>query len=301
MTAAVDEVHPSTNEDKTSANNTSNSKSNEEYSTEKYFQSLEKWLQEAYMWQSVTASFPYFLWYNHCAANQISPSLIQNSAGQFPYPNLQNLGNNNQNTQFQNTTIYEGIECKVPPLWKRLTAEFLDFIILFLIKLLVMFIAIDFVDMIDVYNVDFDLERIFDYDILQKEIKLDYKVAMQMVIWEMVHRVLVCAFETLWLAKSVGGRIGGATPGKTVMGLCVVRCDTITTLRAEDDVLLVKPGTDPGLRCAFFRSFVKNLVLAFFLPANFFSRVGYNRTIYDTICKTIVVEEAVRHRRPHQN
>ncbi|XP_039300508.1 protein FAM8A1-like, partial [Nilaparvata lugens] len=99
--------------------------------------------------------------------------------------------------------------------------------------------------------------------------------------------------ETLWLAKSVGGRIGGATPGKTVMGLCVVRCDTITPLplRTEHDVFLVKPGTDLGMRSAFLRSFIKNLVLAFFLPANLFSRVGHNRTIYDTICKTIVIEE----------
>lgn len=33
-------------------------------SNEKYFSDLEKWLQEAYMWQGVAASFPYFFMCN---------------------------------------------------------------------------------------------------------------------------------------------------------------------------------------------------------------------------------------------
>lgn len=37
-------------------------------SNEKYFSDLEKWLHEAYMWQGVAASFPYFLMCNQYIA-----------------------------------------------------------------------------------------------------------------------------------------------------------------------------------------------------------------------------------------
>jgi hypothetical protein len=39
-----------------------------------------------------------------------------------------------------------GIEYRIPPLWKRFAAEFLDFLILFLLKLTVTFVVVDFFD-----------------------------------------------------------------------------------------------------------------------------------------------------------
>jgi uncharacterized RDD family membrane protein YckC len=62
------------------------------------------------------------------------------------------------------------------------------------------------------------------------------------------------------------------------------------------DVIAVHPGTDLGLRWAFARSFIKNLILAVIFPlfAIFFFR--HNRTGYDMLCRTIVVEDPPRQR-----
>jgi hypothetical protein len=42
--------------------------------------------------------------------------------------------------------LHLGIEYRIPPLWKRFIAEFLDFFILFFLKLAVTFVAVDFFD-----------------------------------------------------------------------------------------------------------------------------------------------------------
>lgn len=104
------------------------------------------------------------------------------------------------------------------------------------------------------------------------------------------------------MAKGLGGRIGGSTPGKTMLGLSVVRCESITSLSPDDQLLLIKPGTDLGLRYAFIRSLIKNLVLSIFIPASFaFFYFRYNRAGYDMLCNTIVIEEPVRRYRSHQH
>lgn len=113
-------------------------------------------------------------------------------------------------------------------------------------------------------------------------------------------KLMYILLQTLWLSGGVAGRIGGATPGKSMMGLRVVRCDTVTSLSENDESVIVYPGTDLGLGWAFARSFIKNLVLALFIP--FFVAFYYfpfNRAGYDMICNTIVVEEPVVQHRPH--
>ena len=44
------------------------------------------------------------------------------------------------------------------------------------------------------------------------------------VLLESIHRLVVCIFEALCLHRGFGGRRGGATPGKYLMGLRVVSC-----------------------------------------------------------------------------
>lgn len=103
------------------------------------------------------------------------------------------------------------------------------------------------------------------------------------------------------------------------MRLKVVLCQNVTTIgHPEDDLVLVVPGSDLGLMPALGRSFLKNLILAFFVPiCFFFCFFKHNRTIYDIFCNSIVVEDSYRNgnnnnnnnnnnnvnnnQRPHQN
>ena len=106
------------------------------------------------------------------------------------------------------------------------------------------------------------------------------------------------------MQRGLYGHIGGATPGKSVMGLRVVQCRNITPVERPDggEVVLVSPGTDLGLPLALGRSVVKNLILAFLFPicfTLFFFR--FNRTGYDLVCNSIVVEDPYRNRNRNNN
>lgn len=102
--------------------------------------------------------------------------------------------------------------------------------------------------------------------------------------------------QASWLQHGRNGRIGGATPGKSLMKLKVVQCHNVTPIsRPEEELILVVPGRDLGLLPALGRSVLKNLVLAFFFPICFaLCFFKFNRTGYDLICNSIVVEDNFR-------
>ncbi|XP_014276497.1 protein FAM8A1 [Halyomorpha halys] len=273
-------------------------------SSEEYFSDLRLWLQQAFFWQGVTAAFPYFLMCQQLG--QISNSSLNQQAPpgfnfppQFPFPfsPLQGAGQQasqrvGPSVQTQQATtrqrVIDGVECRVPSFWKRIAAEFIDFMILFFVKIAVTYVAIDFFHLVDLDQLD----------ILQKDSKLAYKqfiqITQEIFILELIHRLVVCVFETFWLQGGHNGQIGGATPGKSIMGLRVIHCESSAFIRESDGVIVVKPGTNLGLATAFFRSVAKNFVLALLVPTSFaFIFFPHNRTGYDMICSTIVVEDPI--------
>lgn len=282
-------------EEKTQPKNIENNNSPPYANNAEYFIALEKWLQSVYLWQSFVATFTYAPMIDQFASSNVNVqngipymSVSQDNASRF----RRQVATVRPMPQQQTVLPDGGIEYRIPPLWKRFIAEFLDFLILFLLKLAVTFVAVDFFDFID-------LDK-YDLDILQSNVKIDYKMALEMtseiLFLELIHRVVVCLFETFWIYRSLGRQFGGATPGKSLVGIRVVLCTKVTPIDGRPaGVVAVYPGTDVGLGWAFARSFVKNLVLAVLFPicfALFFFR--HNRTGYDILCHTIVVENQPR-------
>ena len=52
-------------------------------------------------------------------------------------------------------------------------------------------------------------------------------------------------FQTLCLRHGIAGQIGGTTPGKRVMGIKVVLCETIQS--GQGNKVVVTPAKDIGL------------------------------------------------------
>ena len=80
----------------------------------------------------------------------------------------------------------------LPPIWKRIVAELLDFMILFVLKVMITFIAVDAFDLVDLEN--YDLPVAFDLlNLTPENLKLDYNFAVQLtqeiLILELVHRL----------------------------------------------------------------------------------------------------------------
>ncbi|KAK7068231.1 RDD [Halocaridina rubra] len=274
-----------------------------------YTTALRLWMNQLYQMQCVAASFPYFL------ASVQAQAAVQNSLGsttiptqptqQTPVPEQspapapaadQAPNAQTQQQQQQQPLPQRGVEYVIPPLWKRLVAETIDFLLLFAIKLAVTFAAVDAFDLLS------DVEK-YDFENFGADIIADYKLAIEMtsefLILEVIHRIGTCVFEALCLHRGSGGP-GGATPGKKLVGLRVIRCEWVAPTGGDQAVIY--PASDLGLGRAILRSVVKNFSLTFLFPICFilFS-FQHNRTVYDVIAGSVVVEENTNHPRRNAN
>lgn len=126
---------------------------------------------------------------------------------------------------------------------------------------------------------------------------------------EIITKILVCFYEAIWTAQGQTF-VGGATPGKMIMGLRILYVEGVMPLEPFPPGInfnnsvrmraLLYPAANPGFRRALLRAIAKNMLLTLMFPMCFillFFR--NNRTGYDVMTKTIVVEEnaAPTHRR----
>lgn len=116
---------------------------------------------------------------------------------------------------------------------------------------------------------------------------------------------MVCIYEAMWTAHGQS-TIGGATPGKIIMGIRILYVEAVVPLGGLGQInadpnfnasstqmrALMYPASNPGFRRALLRAIAKNMLMTLMFPMCFvllFFR--NNRTGYDVMTKTIVVEE----------
>ncbi|KAK4318912.1 hypothetical protein Pmani_010104 [Petrolisthes manimaculis] len=259
-----------------------------------YVDTLRSWLTQVYHLHCLAASFPYFLASLQAAQSTLPPPSPP-SATPAAAPSSQTTSpssrtpppQTNTEPQQQQQPQQRGVEYKIPPLWKRLLAEGIDFFLLLAIKLAVTFAAVDSFGFLT------DIEK-YDLETLGAGLLADYRLALNLtsdiLILELIHRVGSCVFEALCLHRGTGGGVGGATPGKKMVGLRVVRCQWLAP--TTPDQALIYPATDLGLCRAVVRSAVKTFSLTFLFPICFtFLSLHHSRTFYDVVAGSVVVEE----------
>ncbi|XP_055693961.1 protein FAM8A1 [Lutzomyia longipalpis] len=258
---------------------------------EAYFTLLRAWVNQANQSHNAMITFPYYLMSNY-------PQLFQPQPPPAPAANG-NLANRDlfydspaRNEERINQT--GGYEFIIAPLWKRLCAEVVDITIVLLIKVLITFGIVDLLDI--------DLKFDFDFDTIRNSIEDDYSQFLsftsELVFLEIVTKLAVCIYEAAWTAQG-HGILGGATPGKIIFGLRILHVEAVVPLDAPPQVnygnpmkALLYPATNPGFKRALLRAVAKNVMMALLFPMcfiMFFFR--NNRTGYDVLTKTIVVEE----------
>ncbi|XP_068603512.1 protein FAM8A1 [Brachionichthys hirsutus] len=171
-----------------------------------------------------------------------------------------------------------GREYAVPSPLQRFLAETVDFVILFCVKATIVLWIMHLSGMKDIatFITHFIVEEI-DENTSMEDLQKMMAVAL-------VYRVLVCVYETICIWGA-----GGATPGKFLLGLRVVACDTTTLVRPNR--VLVVPASNVSLSASTVRALNKNFSIAFLFPVFvtllFFQ---HNRTVYDIVAGTIVVQ-----------
>lgn len=273
-----------------------------------YIDTLHSWLQtvsSCQYYQSITMA--------SLMASTMSPISIS-TLGTAPRTSATNESTtSNGQTQDQS----QGQLFKLPSLWRRFAAGALDYLILLIVKLLVTFIAVDYFELIDLSKIDlsiFDLNlqtfnqsagvalasSLFLYNDLDDHDLYDvYKVAFELtseiLIIELIHRVLVIIYETIFLSNNLFTnriRFGAATPGKLLLNLRVVSCTSLEEVYiGNEELIKVFPAQEIGFWPSLLRSVIKNFSSLFFLPASLTVFISnHNRTAYDVVCRCIVVE-----------
>lgn len=262
-----------------------------------YTDQLHLWLYQYRMWnsmQSFSTMFPLML--NHCTGPQLS----------FPHNNNNNTAtytatiaadsttaanSTRRTTQFQNQRV--GSLYSLPPLWKRVAAEIIDFVVLFYLKIMMTVLVLRHMGYLrddNLIEVPLDIMPKFDFtEITEMDVEKAFSFTSELIALEIMNRIMITIFETLCLCKGIGGAVGGATPGKRMLGLKVVSCLHVTS-QAHGRVL-VCPAKDIGFFSALVRSVIKNFTMAFFFPACLTVFIfQHNRAAYDILAKTIVVD-----------
>lgn len=232
--------------------------------TEQYIRQLRSWVEETHRQnQQAMAAW-------HDGIQQAT--LRQNS-------NPTNILNSNGIQSQSNPIVFYGY--KIPPIWKRLLAEIIDFIILFVIK---MFLTLMILESIDFVDVEGNTISIAELQTKLQNPQFATQMSVELLTLELLHRCVVCCYETYWLVMQ------RATPGKQYMGLAVVEATSFIPLQRED-VVLVHPATTLSIKDALFRSVMKSVFIGFLLPICFvLVFFKFKRTGYDLIAKSIVVE-----------
>ncbi|XP_053478019.1 protein FAM8A1 [Ictalurus furcatus] len=183
-----------------------------------------------------------------------------------------------QNLQQNGNAQQPGREYYIPSPLHRFLAEMVDFFILFFIKATIILSIIHLSGMKDIskFALHFIVEEI-DEDTSMEELQ-------KMMLVALVYRILVCFYEIICIWGA-----GGATPGKFVLGLRVVTCDT--SVLVQPNRVRVVPATNVSLSASTIRALNKNFSIAFFFPA-FITLLFFqhNRTVYDIVAGTIVVK-----------
>lgn len=251
---------------------------------EAYFDALRLWIQQAQMYQNLSVCFPYYMMSLQGGAQtntSVTPLLNNNyqpAANNPPEARPADRAPTPSDVISRNG----GYEYLVPPLYKRLLAEILDFIFLFVVKLFLALLAGDYIQL-----EKFDLDKLTEnLDSYEKALEM----TSELLVVELTYRVMVCFYEALCLSYSGAN---GATPGKAMLGLKVVSASAVIPAGSPRAVL-IHPAAPLSFSTALSRSLIKNLLISLLFPLCFALFVfRYNRTGYDLICNTIVVEDTM--------
>uniref|UniRef100_A0A673M318 Family with sequence similarity 8 member A1a n=1 Tax=Sinocyclocheilus rhinocerous TaxID=307959 RepID=A0A673M318_9TELE len=174
--------------------------------------------------------------------------------------------------------VLSGREYTIPSALRRFLAETVDFFILFCFKATIVLWIMHLSGMKDIskFMMQFIVEEI-DEDTSLEDLQ-------KMMVVALAYRVLVCVYEIICIWGA-----GGATPGKFLLGLRVVTCDT--TVLVQPNRVLVVPASSVSFSASTVLYLNKNFSIAFLFPI-FITLLFFqhNRTVYDVVAGTIVVQ-----------
>lgn len=153
----------------------------------------------------------------------------------------------------------------------------------------------------------FDLNLNLDIDLFKTSIEDNYNELLnftsELLVLEIITKLIVCLYEAMWTSHGQfqNNLLSGATPGKMLLGIRILYVEAVALIdpvpagvnnQASPRALLY-PAQNLGFQRALVRALTKNIFVTFLFPICFITFLNRqnNRTIYDVLTKTVVVEE----------
>lgn len=261
-----------------------------------YFASLTEWYNQMSAMTMLTNYM--YINYNCQILAQLQVNRSQILQERIRRPRFHFFRRYNDREQWEIVRNYGSTDAVAAPLWKRVIAEMIDATIMLIFKIILLII------LFKVFQID--IEMVFGKKHLRGGIFLSvFKLAIDyMRLYSefigilLLTKFLMILYDCLWITYN-----HGATPGKKIMRLRVLYVEAVLSrpralpiyyvFRIQRETIWVKlyPGESPTLLRSFIRTVAKNLVITLFFPiCIILIMLRNNRTSYDIISKTIVVD-----------
>ncbi|CAF0783041.1 unnamed protein product [Adineta steineri] len=239
---------------------------------DEYAELVRRWQQAYYTWNVNCVTY-----YNTMMLNS-SQQFIQ-QIPMFTSANLlAMLTETNRSQPFDPLAEIRNARLKIASMWRRFLAETIDFILLHVFKILVIFILSSYFDIID------ESRLTLTYIISNLLYDETFSFPIELICIEFTYIVASIGFESFCLTRY------GATPGKRLLRLRVLKCDHLQI--QENGDLTIEPGTMLNAVAAITRSSFKSLMSIFLFPAVVVALMTsqHRQTSYDMAANAVVVE-----------
>ncbi|KRY43540.1 RDD family protein [Trichinella spiralis] len=248
-------------------------------SWDEYAQAVRTWLWSYREWQVYNEGIRTVLLQINLKERNL-PALSSGISASAPI-----LQNHDQQTAFPIIPICSGTPCVIPTFRRRIVAELIDYFCC-LIWLILFMIILHELNFINVSHI----EKIFT---VESDIQSLVDLTQELVPYEIMKRLSFSFFEASYLAFSgcFDNVQFGCTPGKFVMKIRVIPCESISPGAAENVAVVERYEDNITFPRALLRSLLKNICLGFLFPLSLTTYfLPHNRALYDIVSKTVVVE-----------
>ncbi|CAF3082549.1 unnamed protein product [Rotaria socialis] len=261
--------NPSTSAEK-KPSDTSEIKSNE-MTVEEYTDLVSKWHQAYYTWNMSCVTYSNMMMMN--ASQQFFRQIPVISSSNF----LEMINEVNRSQPFDPLAEIRNARLKIASVWRRFLAEIVDFFLLHVFKILIVFFLANYFDIID------ESRLTLTYMISNILYDETFSFPLELLCIELGYLITSIAFESFCLTRY------GATPGKRLLRLRVLKCDH--PQMQENGDLTIEPVTTLTSGAAFTRSTFKCLMATFLFPALIVALFTsqYRQTNYDMAANAVVV------------
>ncbi|CAF1055657.1 unnamed protein product [Adineta ricciae] len=230
---------------------------------DEYSQLIAKWQEAYYAWNNSCVTYHNMMMFNAFAQQAPMITMTVNASRFQPFDPL---------TEIRNARL------KVASVWRRFLAEAIDFVLLHALKIFLIYLLSTHLHLIDEtrLTVNYMLSSLLYEDTLS--------FPLELILVEFGYLIACIAFESFCLTRY------GATPGKRLLRLRVLKCDHLQI--QENGDVTIEPGTILNSGAALTRSSFKTLMSTFLFPAVVVALLtSQNRqTSYDMAASAVVVE-----------